>query len=918
MLIPQTDSPEHDFTDFYKLQELSTREKQFTSSHTKDWLHGVPNPYTICSYRPSESFNKTHFRRDQNTETNFSPEVVLSPVTSATTNRGSSVGDVPKVLQASKYAPEFKRNAGASAFSGLFQIPSYSYACPQKDGKVESVTQYCYQTQFEVGELTIIVGGVYVDPLNSLRRLGIPRATDISRISVHFPCDLPPHVNKEVLMSPVLAQNLDLILFNPTRGTVSGTRIETCMESYPGHLCLMKGTRVSDTHVFFSGGFEVKTVSVQHREDINRWIVRKKIVLNEDGYILDIRTMRFTKIAIKSKSELLVRGRIGNALVSNMFDRPTAPELKATLPVPFSMANSNFAPFGGIPVNPKEEKNATKGELTEQKGELTEQKEQKKQKDPHTLVLGIRPVTRIPTDLSSLRSLSSGSTVSRSLSKSNESKYSGSPVSPTTTPSSLKMSSVLLKSKGLFHRSSSIRHNQSPLQNTYSSQVKQHRTQPLQVSRSASPVKMKAPVKEAKSGSFDSESSERIASPQPRSVQLPPETLEKTLSREKTHRSEDNASTADSLDSTGYRALLLNNSALETGIFSVTVYSFGGFVMHEEDGRQFFTATNELLKLELIIEDVESCRFHPEALVFAVNPGPRRTWPSPRGYFALILIDSETRNEVCTVRFKPAEACADGDNLSNSEKSTSKSSSDRSYDTDQLLDQKSLLVQGGVNEDNTVFSEFYVFHFGTGNWQVVSTYAFDYYERPKQPFEDEDTAALSFDAQVDDPQLVEAELRSCHHHALLYREDDREYVFFLGGFSNDYLRHFDKERYYSEKFDISRLSRFLMASTNSNLLLVPVFNVQSQTWKFSRYFYDLSECVTSSAMEHLMGNEAVRNSRMSFHGGACSIVGKQITVSHGLVEFVPEKAIHFGKFKEELHTNAILLGAHSHLTFPSI
>ncbi|OVF10072.1 hypothetical protein A9F13_03g02112 [Clavispora lusitaniae] len=211
-----------------------------------------------------------------------------------------------------------------------------------------------------------------------------------------------------------------------------------------------------------------------------------------------------------------------------------------------------------------------------------------------------------------------------------------------------------------------------------------------------------------------------------------------------------------------------------------------------------------------------------------------------------------------------------------------------------------------------------MYSFATGKWDTMSTYVFDYYNIPKQPYEDEKTEDLQLENQVKAPELVEADFRSCHHRAHIYSEDGTDYVFFLGGFQNDYLRHFDKTPYTSNKFDVSRISKFSFSSTNSNLLRIPVLNVRSQRWKFSRFFYDLSECVTPQAMEILMGNDFMRNTRTSFHGGAFSLVGKQITICHGIVEFVPEKKEDFGKISKHLNATTVLLGGHTHLTFPNM
>lgn len=71
-------------------------------------------------------------------------------------------------------------------------------------------------------------------------------------------------------------------------------------------------------------------------------------------------------------------------------------------------------------------------------------------------------------------------------------------------------------------------------------------------------------------------------------------------------------------------------------------------------------------------------------------------------------------------------------------------------------------------------------------------------------------------------------------------------------------------------------------------------------------------------MDLLMGNPYFRNSRMVFYGGGCSILGKQITLCHGMVDFVSEKAEYFDRYKDQLKSDVIMSGCHCHLSYPSM
>lgn len=936
------------YMEFYKLQEQSAYEREFIDSHKDSWIHGVPNSYNIIEYEPFQSTaSNADYENVNKSEAYFAPKVVVNKFQPGNTNtRLSSITSAQSDPKVSKYAADFQKDKNASPFSGLFHIPAFSYSYPGHPTP-QNLSAFVYQTHFEVGEITYMFGGLFEHPQMSLRNLGIPRSTDLSRISVHLPYEMPPYVNKEILMSPLMAQNPFFIIFNPTRGTVTFYDMGILGDTYPGNLCQLKGTLVSPHHVFYCGGYEVKVDSVHFDEDVKRWIVKKSIVTNDNGYILDVTKMLLTKIELKSKLDLNYTGRLGSGLVSNVFDHKISRDEDIALPVNDVNNSGPFTPFPDLSEGefdlpkPDDKKEPPKLKRELLKKELSVQT----QSTQSTVTSSSRVGTRVTTDQSSQRTVNSGATRSNSTRsrQSDTSKNSDSPLSPSASSSggSLKVSTIFQKSTRLFHRNS-VRHSGhglASIQSAYSNQVKQHRSQTLlssQNSRPASPLRlsMKSPPNRSNADalsivsestdtdSYHSEhsttSSTPIATPTPRKLHHHVGNPEKTISAE--------AESVVSGESANYGAFLFADSALRSGILSVSVYQFGGFkYIVDSTGKRQLVASNELLKIELIIDDPARLVFHPEALIFEETPRGRNTpWPSARGFFAFALIQNDSKSESCDlvepIVFQDNESSKSlvslSEVLSLSEKSTRKSHG--SYNADNFFELKSLMIHGGVNEKSEVFSEMYLFNFNTGTWLLSLTYAFDYYDLPKQPYDDEKTELLTLEAQVDNPKLVDAELRCCHHQALIYREDGREYVMFLGGFTNDFLRHHEKTPYTSEKFDVSRLARFLISSTNSNLLRVPVLNLRSQTWKFSRFFYDLSERVSPSAMDLLMGSDYLRNSRLCFYGGAFSIVGKQITICHGMVEFVPEKAEHHGKINKYLEADSFLLGGHCHLTFPNM
>ncbi|QFZ29744.1 putative guanine nucleotide-binding subunit beta [Clavispora lusitaniae] len=1015
-----------EYQEFYKLQKQTERERQFVQSHTQDWLHGPGNIHSVIQYSVFRSSSKNGWINGNSGEINFSPHISMAPVAQRPTTRSSSVESRQSDHFVSKHAGDFKKDHDASPFSGLYHVPSFSTAAPE--GPLPAgMQQYCYQAHFELGEVTHMFGGLRVDPSANLRLLGIPRSTDLSRISVHLSGDLPPFVNKEVLMSPMMYPNPSFILFNPTRGTVQEYGREGFGDVFPGHLLQATGTQVSPHEVFWCGGFEAKVVSVSHNEDVDRWIVEKKIVVNDHGYIMDGRTLRFTRVDIRSKSALRYVGRLGSALVSNSFE-----EHPSQVGSPHSRGISSPVWPGDemeeLEIEKDRESDREKSRKSDKvakngKGEKpgkvdkidTTDRTEKIDKSDRTIKIDktIKFDTTVKTDsIDSIETpkvdksertekppspqrseksdkddktekneksdrIDNGKAAKDSTSKPDDKEKpkpvrqeKDSPARPRVSPdqrrpdtksspplSASKMTSMLHKSTRIFHRDRSMSGKQmpspSPIQSSYSNQVKHNRTVPGQspLSRPGSPqMSRKSPVvppSRTNTGSSDRTGSDKGDSDSASSMSSVPALAIPAPRRLRQSQKEQAEKNQVFGERTFIDREMGDTTPVKPDVVSITVYQFGGFKYAEdEDGRPHFTSTNELLKIELLLN---GNNFHSEALVLEISSGANDLWPSPRGFFASILLDAYSPSETCDIvadRYSDDSASAStsesGDRLSDilAEKSDiwmEKSSdpwgakpaadivseksaplSTQSLGGESFFENKCLMVHGGVNDQHEVFSELYMYSFVTGKWDTVSTYVFDYYNIPKQPYEDEKTEDLQLENQVKAPELVEADFRSCHHRAHIYSEDGTDYVFFLGGFQNDYLRHFDKTPYTSNKFDVSRISKFSFSSTNSNLLRIPVLNVRSQRWKFSRFFYDLSECVTPQAMEILMGNDFMRNTRTSFHGGAFSLVGKQITICHGIVEFVPEKKEDFGKISKHLNATTVLLGGHTHLTFPNM
>lgn len=938
-----------------------------------DWIHGPGSQRSLILYKPLPFYAGTNMK----TERHFTLEFSMTPVGALAALRHLSFDSVsdhdplpqpqPPLLER-KQSMELDRQMlksddYESPFSGLLHMPSFSYSRPG-GFKNTATTQYIYHTHFEVGEVTYFFGGLHVNPLLALKQMGIPRSTNLDDISVQLPCDLPPFVKRDVLMSPVFARNQEFLIFNPIRSTVH--EFQNSCDVEPSQLLELKGSQISDFQIFFCGGFKVNVDDVTFDRAANRWIVKKSIALNKDGFILDVRTLKFTKILILLKLEFLYDGRVGSGVCSNFYDMQSdsksAPNDQAlkTASTEYSEDSSKESQHTSQSLDiasPTPLKSHPKLQINTDVNHPAHRRLSASL--PKSLSARSHENADLQSSSTSLSSKSSGKTSERttevelstpllekrekklekSLRKSEDNQFKVDELhkheGKGSTGMSHKMPAMLAKSSRFFHRNL-LKHysaNTPPtsVHSSYSDQVKHHRSK----SHSSTAGDGKHSQVSALKSPASFINHEAVPSPSELTYSVPTSisnlqvesssvTEEKKIdltgysdqAARKSQESivisdapEENTAASHESNELGFAG----DNSLKTGLLSVCVYMFGGFSLHkDESGRQYFRATNDLIKLELLFCDFSNFSFHPEALALKVTEKSALK-PSPRGYFAHVLTPAEQSHEACAMfNTKFFMGLYTESKFGSPDKYR-----DVTLNGDAYFESRILIVHGGVNDKQDVFGDCFYFHFGRLEWIPIQTFAFDYYEKPKQPYEDEDSTKLRLEDQVENAQLVDAEFRCCHHKAILYWEGNKEFLAFLGGFNNDYLRHYDKVPYESTKFDVSRLSKLLISSTNSNLLRIPVLNLRSQVWKFKRYFFDLTELAEPTFVDAIR-QPYMRNCRLALSAGGILIVGKQLTFCHGLAEFVPEKKEDYELYKQKYHNDTLLLGGHFHLTFPGM
>lgn len=399
---------------------------------------------------------------------------------------------------------------------------------------------------------------------------------------------------------------------------------------------------------------------------------------------------------------------------------------------------------------------------------------------------------------------------------------------------------------------------------------------------------------------------------------------DKSLGQHDTKDSPDYDSLTDTsvnAESTFAHNPLFNDSILKSGINSVAIFVFGGFhAVQDEDGYQSFVASNDLLKINLSCKDgPNGLTFDDIALVFSMKDellkhGNTGVWPSPRGYFASSIIEHNKNRVNCD----DSDAFAYGGTSRKLPPQLSKTQEKIKRTTADYYHDRAMVVHGGCNEQNETFSDLYVFFFESATWMILDTFCYDYFENKLDPDQDDDVANFTKEKLVSDAKMVEAELRSCHHTVLYHKSYEQDYLLFLGGLNNDYLRHFDKVPYKSECFDVSRITKFTLLTDNNNVLRVPALNLQSQTWKFLRYHFDIRHSVSDKYIERLSNNPKWVNARMASISGAISLNSGIVTMCQGLMVPIPEKKEDMKEMAEEIPMDSLLWGAHVHFNFPTL
>lgn len=163
--------------------------------------------------------------------------------------------------------------SGSSVVTSIFseyKLPSLSYHC-----------------SVELNDQLFIVGG-----LMACHRYD-EEAPDLKDFYVDGIENLPPPLLPELINNPSMISNPHLYCVSLTSSRLTRPDISGYI---PPPLVCTQGCKLTERHIFFYGGFEIK--SETQVDEKGRYFIRKRAFLNNTGYILDTVTFNFSKIEL--------------------------------------------------------------------------------------------------------------------------------------------------------------------------------------------------------------------------------------------------------------------------------------------------------------------------------------------------------------------------------------------------------------------------------------------------------------------------------------------------------------------------------------------------------------------------------------------------------------------------------------------
>lgn len=180
----------------------------------------------------------------------------------------------PLFIEGTNYIPkEYDTYGGCSIIPSIFS----EFKLPA----------FCYHCSVEINDLVYVLGGLVACHKYD------EEAPNMKDFDVDGVKNLPPPLLPKIINNPSMINNTRLFVISMTSSNLM--RPEISGHIPPPLLCI-KGSKLTERHIFFYGGFEIKTES---KCDLNGiYHLKKRAFVNNTGYILDTMMFKFSKIEL--------------------------------------------------------------------------------------------------------------------------------------------------------------------------------------------------------------------------------------------------------------------------------------------------------------------------------------------------------------------------------------------------------------------------------------------------------------------------------------------------------------------------------------------------------------------------------------------------------------------------------------------
>lgn len=146
---------------------------------------------------------------------------------------------------------------------------------------------FCYHCSVEINDQVYILGGLVACHKYD------EEAPNMKDFDVDGVKNLPPPLLPKIINNPSMVNNTRLYVISMTSSNLM--RPEISGHIPPPLLCI-KGSKLTERHIFFYGGFEIKTESTVDPNGV--YHLKKRAFVNNTGYILDTMMFNFSKIEL--------------------------------------------------------------------------------------------------------------------------------------------------------------------------------------------------------------------------------------------------------------------------------------------------------------------------------------------------------------------------------------------------------------------------------------------------------------------------------------------------------------------------------------------------------------------------------------------------------------------------------------------